>query len=375
MIPFIDLHAQLERIRSKVNARMDQVLDHGKFIMGPEVKELEERLCEFIGSTHCISCSNGTDALVMALMAYGVGPGDAVFTTPFTFFATAEAVSIVGATPIFVDIDEQTFNIDPQALRRAVEQTKEAGKLQCRGIIPVDLFGLPADYPQLLPIAEEHDLFVLEDAAQAFGAELDGRKCPTFGHIGTTSFFPAKPLGCYGDGGAVFTDDSDLAAVMESIRVHGKGSDKYDNVCMGLNARLDTLQAAILLEKLAIYGEEIELRQEVAGRYTELLSDVSQLSTPYIPDNSKSVYAQYSILVPERDRIQQILKDAGIPTMIYYPTPLHLSTAYKDLGHCLGNFPVSERMSCEILALPFSPYLKEKDQERICQELATAVTA
>ncbi len=369
---FIDLKTQQERIRPQIDAAIKKVLDHGKYIMGPEVFELEEKLAGFVGSKHCISCSSGTDALLMGLMAYGVGPGDAIFTTPFTFIATAEVISLLGAAPVFVDIDPDTYNIDPAKIEQAIEATAAEGKLRPRGIIPVDLFGLPADYDAILPIAEKHSLFVLQDSAQAFGAEYKGKKCPSHGHIGATSFFPAKPLGCYGDGGATFTDDDNLAEIMRSIRVHGKGTDKYNNIRIGLNGRIDTIQAAILLEKLKIYPEEIELRQRVATRYSQYFTPhTSHFTHQKVPEESLSAYAQFCIESDEREEIQSKLKDNGIPTAVYYPRSLHLLDAYLYLGHKKGAFPETEKVSERILALPMHPYLKEETIKEICSRIVS----
>lgn len=292
------------------------------------------------------------------LQAYGVGPGDAVFTTPFTFFATAEMIALTGATPVFVDIDPETYNLDPAKLVEAFEAVKMEGRLNPRGIIPVDLFGLPADYDAIMPFAEEQGLFVLQDAAQAFGAEYKGKKCPSHGHIGTTSFFPAKPLGCYGDGGAVFTDNDEFADIMRSLRIHGKGTDKYNNVRIGLNGRMDTLQAAILLVKMKIYPEEVALRNQVASSYRKQLSEHFKLQK--IPGDTKSVYAQFCLESDRRAELQETLKAVGVPTLIYYVKPLHLLDAFKWLAHQDGDFPVAEAVSKRIFALPMYPYMTEK---------------
>ncbi|RLC28919.1 MAG: aminotransferase, partial [Deltaproteobacteria bacterium] len=310
---FIDLKAQQRSIRPALEKNIHRVLHHGRYIMGPEVKELETRLCNYTGAKHCIGVSSGTDALLMPLMAMDIGPGDAVFTTPFTFIATAEVIRLLGATPVFVDIDPGTFNLDPGKLASAIEAVRkndpaiyplpqQTGPLSPKAVMPVDLFGLPADYDPIMALAEAHGLKVLSDSAQGFGSVYKERKSGTLGHATATSFFPAKPLGAYGDGGAIFTDDEDLAARLESIRVHGKGTDKYDNIRIGLNARLDTLQAAILLAKMEIYPREVQLRQEVAKRYTDLLSTQSSaLSTPFVPEGMKSAWAQYSLLARDQD--------------------------------------------------------------------------
>ena len=381
---FIDLAAQQGRIRDRIEAKIKNVLSHGKYIMGPEVAEIEKRLADFIGTKHAISCSSGTDALLLALLAEGVGPGDAIFTSPFTFIATAEIISLIGATPVFVDIDPVTFNIDPKHLKKAISalEKKDPGvyplpaknrqePLKPKGIIVVDLFGLPADYEEIEKIAESADLFVIEDAAQSLGAEYNGRKACSFGVIACTSFFPAKPLGCYGDGGMCFTDDDRLADVILSLRVHGKGSHKYDNSRIGINGRLDTLQAAILLAKLEIFPDEIERRQAIAGIYSEALAE-SGLQVPTIPEGFKSAWAQYSVVAEaeaKRTELQARLKASEIPTAVYYPTPLHLQTAFAHLDYHSGNFPVSENTSSRIFSLPMHPYLKADDQMKIAKIL------
>jgi len=371
---FIDLAAQQQRIRTKIEENIKAVLDHGHYIMGPEIKKLEEQLARYVGVRHAISCSSGTDALLMALMAYNVGPGDIIFTTPFTFIATAEVIAILGAEPVFVDIDPETFNMDPLKLRQALTKDAENDNL-AKGIIAVDLFGLPADYDQINAIAKEYGLFVIEDAAQSFGAEYQGRKACALADIACTSFFPAKPLGCYGDGGAIFTDNDELAENMTSIRVHGQGSDKYNNVRIGVNGRMDALQAAVLLAKMDIFSEEVALRQDVARRYNEGIQSITSLKTPYIPETMKSVWAQYSLLAKDgqhRSLIQAMLKAAGIPTAIYYPKPLHLQTAFAYLGYKPGDFPISEDYAQRIFSIPMHPYLSKDDQERIIKELSQA---
>ena len=375
---FIDLAAQQRRISKELNANIARVLAHGQYINGPEVRELESALAVYVDAKHAVGCASGTDALLMALMALDIGPGDAVLTSPFTFFATAEVISLVGATPVFVDIDPATFNIDPVKLEQAVRAVEKGdsslhplpvtagGKLRARAVIPVDLFGLPADYDAIEAIAARHRFPVIEDAAQSFGGEYNGRKCGSFGRIACTSFFPAKPLGCYGDGGMCFTQDDRLNERLRSIRVHGQGSDKYENIRIGINGRLDTLQAAILLSKFAIFPEELELRQEVARRYNELLAGT--VKTPEVPNGYRSAWAQYSILVGDNaERTSRIakLKEAGIPTAIYYPKPLHLQTAFSDLGYKEGDFPVSEDCARRIFSLPMHPYLAAREQRRI----------
>ena len=366
MMKFIDLNQQQERIRMNIDKRIQTVLNHGKYIMGPEVFELEESLVLFSGANHCITCSSGTDALLMALMAWNIGPGDAVLTTPFTFIATSEVIRLLGATPVFVDIEKRTFNIDPVDLENKIIELNGNSDLTPRVVIPVDLFGLPADYPEIIKIGSKYGLKVLGDGAQSFGAEIAGKKVHSMADAFTTSFFPAKPLGCYGDGGAIFTNDDNLAEVLKSIRVHGKGGHKYDNVRTGINGRLDTLQAAILLEKLAIFPGEIESRGEVANKYTRKIGE--SLKTPFIPEGFRSVWAQYSVLAGsanEREKVQVVLKENDIPSVIYYPKPLHLQTAYSDLGYKAGDFPVSEDISGKVFSLPMHPYLESASISKI----------
>jgi len=388
-LQFIDLAAQQKRIRDKIEANITAVLDHGKYIMGPEIKTLEKSLADYVGVKHAIGCASGTDALLMALMAYQVRPGDAIFTTPFTFIATAEVISLLGATPVFVDIDPDTFNMDPDQLDRAISALKSNDSKQYplpitnnpspatpKGIIGVDIFGLPADYERIDAIARKHDLFVIEDAAQSFGAGLGSKKACSFGDIACTSFFPAKPLGCYGDGGMCFTDDDHLANIMESVRVHGKGDHKYDNVRIGINGRLDSLQAAILLAKFEIFPEEIELRQQVANGYNALLGSDTQLEIPSIPAGATSAWAQYSVLASnEQQRVSLLnrLKEAGIPTAIYYPQPLHLQSAFSSLGYRQDDFPISEDCARRIFSLPMHPYLVEDEQQKIAEVIVSIV--
>lgn len=386
-VPFIDLKTQYARIEPELRRRMDAVLAHGKFIMGPEVAELEAGLAAFTGAKHCVSCSSGTDALLMALMAFGVGPGDAVLTTPFTFIATAEVVALLGATPVFVDIEPDTFNISPEALGKAARAVKagdssihplpgaaRSGKLRPKAVIPVDLFGLPADYDAIGAVAEEHGLIVIEDAAQSFGAEYKGRKACSLGNASAASFFPAKPLGCYGDGGAVFTDDGDLAEVMASIRVHGKGAHKYDNARIGLNARLDTLQAAVLLAKMTVFPDEIKARREAAAEYTRRFRNIPGVTPPLVPEGYASAWAQYSILVDEREAVQAAIKEKGAPTAVYYPKPLHLQTAFSYLGYAPGDMPESENASKYIMSVPMHPYLDERAIDLVCKAVSEALT-
>ncbi len=383
---FIDLGAQQKRIRGRLENNIRAVLDHGQYVMGPEIQLLEEKLREYIEASFALACASGTDALLLALMAYNVGPRDAIFTTPFTFVATGEVIGLLGATPVFVDINPQTFNIDSSKLEQAIAavnsensnlhplpRTSAIGPLTPRGVIAVDLFGLPADYQRLEATVKNSGLFIIEDAAQSFGAEFQGKKACALADIGCTSFFPAKPLGCYGDGGMCFTDDKELYDIMESLRIHGKGTDKYDNVRTGINGRMDTLQAAILLSKFEIFAEEVELRQTVADRYRKLLMSLETITLPQVPVGVKSVWAQYSILARDenhRSQLQAELKAADIPTAVYYPKPLHLQTAYASLGYKEGEFAISEDCSRRIFSLPMHPYLKEKDQTKIAEIIA-----
>ncbi len=369
---FIDLKAQQQKILPALNERIQRVLGHGQYIMGPEVQELEERLAAYVGVKHAISCSSGTDALLMPLMAYQVGPGDAIFTTPFTFIATAEVIQLLGATPVFVDIDPRTFNIALTAMQEAISslaQNPRTAHLKPKGIIAVDLFGQPAGYDELNALAKKHGLFVLEDAAQSFGATYKGRRTGSLAEVAATSFFPAKPLGGYGDGGAIFTDDASLAELLKSIRVHGQGTNKYENLRLGLNGRLDTLQAAILLVKLDIFDQEVADRQKVAQRYSEGLRNVVEV--PYVSPDCTSVWAQYSVLSDRRAELQQKLQKAGIPSAVYYPLPLHLQGVFAHLGHKPGDFPISEKASERIFSLPMHPYLTEAEQGLIIKVLSS----
>jgi dTDP-4-amino-4,6-dideoxygalactose transaminase len=359
--PFIDLTTQLNSIRSNVNSSIKKVLDHGIFIMGPEVFELEKQLSEFCGAKHTISCANGTDALILALMAKNIQNKDAVFVPSFTFAATAEVVALVGATPIFIDSLEDTFNINPKSLEQGIENAKKNG-LNPVGIIPVDLFGQPADYDEIVKIAGAYNLWMISDAAQSFGAVYKGKKIGTFGDITTTSFFPAKPLGCYGDGGAIFTDNDDLAEIMKSLRIHGQGKDKYDNIRIGINGRLDTIQAAILLEKLKIFEWELLKREEIAKKYNSALNN--KVIHQKILKNVTSTYAQYTVCLSpfiDRDKLISILNDYNIPSVIYYKKPLHLQSAYKHFPTAtMGSLPICEHLSEKVLSFPMSAYVKDE---------------
>ena len=373
MLPFIDLKYQYSLIRDEIHAGIDRVLESGHYILGAEIAELEKQLAEYAGVKHALACSSGTDALLMALMALGIGPGDAVFTTPFTFFATVETIALVGATPVFADIDEGTYNIDPAKLEEAILKVEREGKLKPKAVIPVDLFGLTADYKAIKPLADAHGLAIIEDACQAFGAvDPSGKRAPSLGTIGCTSFFPAKPLGCYGDGGAVFTDDDDLFDKMYSILVHGRSAeDRYNNVRLGLNARCDTIQAAVLLAKLKLFPGEVEMRQVVADRYRAGLKDLVSVQT--IPEGCVSVYAQFCPRSPKFAEIQAALKAADVPTARYYPIPMHLLGATEYLGYKKGDMPVAEACAADIFALPMHPYLKAEDIDRICGVIADTV--
>lgn len=370
---FIDLVAQQARIKPQIDARIQAVLAHGGYIMGPEVREFEAGLSAFCGAKHSLGCANGTDALQLALMALNVGPGDAVFCPTFTFASTAEVVPPMGATPVMVDVHEDSFNLDVASLKRAIVHAKSLG-LKPSGVIPVDLFGLPADYDAIEAVAAENDMWVIADSAQGFGATYRGRVTGSIGTIATTSFFPAKPLGCYGDGGAIFTPDDELARLIESYRVHGKGSHKYDNERIGLNSRLDTIQAAILIEKLAIYGDEIAARQIVAKRYSDGIDGA--LITPVVPDDCQSVWAQYTVRTKSgqnREVIMAKLKDAGVPTVVYYPRPLHQQTAYRNYPVDPNGLPVAEALAISVFSLPMHPYLDEEAQNRVIEAVRAVV--
>lgn len=368
---FRDLKKQYQVLKSDMDQAMLDAVASGAFIIGKQVKELEASLAEYVGVKHCISCANGTDALTLALKAWNIGAGDAVFVPDFTFFASAEVISLEGATPVFVDVDADTFNMDVKSLNEAIEKTVLEGKLTPKVIITVDLFGLPANYPEIRLIANNFGLRILEDGAQGFGGAIDGKRACSFGDISTTSFFPAKPLGCYGDGGAVFTDNDEWAAVLDSLRVHGKGSFKYDNVRIGVNSRLDTLQAAILQVKFDAFEKyEVEDINKAAALYTEKLKEV--VKTPVIPAGYYSSWAQYTIKLKDReqrDGLQNFLKEQGIPTMVYYPKPMHEQTAYKSLGYGKGSCPVTEKLCETVLSLPIHPYLLQEDVELVCEKL------
>jgi UDP-2-acetamido-2-deoxy-ribo-hexuluronate aminotransferase len=371
-VPFIDLAAQRRRLGKSIDDAVSRVLAHCQFINGPEVIQLETALAAFSGARHVVSCASGTDALLMVLMARDVGRGDAVLCPSFTFCATGEAVALTGAVPVFVDVDEATFNMDAASLERGTAAARKLG-LKPKAVIPVDLFGQSADHDAIAAVALAEGLFVLDDAAQAFGASYKGRRLGTSGLATATSFFPAKPLGCFGDGGAIFTDDAELAATLRSIRVHGQGSDKYDNVRLGLTGRLDTMQAAILLEKLKIFEDEIAARNKVAERYAQGLGNV--VTVPHLASGCTSVWAQYTIRLPkgcDRDGFAAALKSQGIPTAIYYPKSMHQQTAYRQFPVADGGLPASESLSGDVISLPMHAYLDEPTQDRIIKAVRGA---
>jgi dTDP-4-amino-4,6-dideoxygalactose transaminase len=370
---FRDLKKQYAILKNEIDAAMIEVLESSAFIMGKPVKDLETELAEYVGVKHCISCANGTDALTLALKVWNIGKGDAVFVPDFTFFASAEVISLEGATPVFIDVDEDTFNMNPMDLENKIEKIRAEGKYTPKVILTVDLFGLPANYPAIRKIADKYQLYILEDAAQGFGGMIGEKRACSFGDISTTSFFPAKPLGCYGDGGAIFTENDEWAELLDSYRIHGKGKFKYDNVRIGLNSRLDTLQAAILRVKFrAFYEYELTNINRVATKYTERLQ--GKIKTPFIPEGYYSCWAQYTIQLhnkEERDALQVRLKEQAIPTMIYYPTPIHKQTAYKDFNTPVGYCPVSEQLCQTVLSLPIHPYLSDEEIEKISLSLST----
>jgi dTDP-4-amino-4,6-dideoxygalactose transaminase len=372
MIPFIDLQAQRKRLGQSLDRAISAAVEGGQWILGPQVAQLEEQLAQFAGVKHAIACANGTDALMMVLRAWEIGPGDAVFVPAFTFAASAEVVALVGATPVFVDVHEDTYNIDAASLEAAIALVKRDGKLRPRAVMPVDLFGQPADYATIEPIVRREKLKMLCDTAQAFGAKLDGRVMGSLGDAAGTSFFPAKPLGCFGDGGATFTNDDELARLLRSIRMHGEGVDKYENVRIGVNSRLDTIQAAILIEKLRIFPDEIIMRESAARRYTRAFSQSNRIVVPRIIAGVQSTWAQYTIQVPDRDKLQADLKAKGIPTAVYYRMPLKAQKGY-------GNFPSaplpnSEKICKTVISLPMHPYLDVTTQDRVAEAVLASVS-
>lgn len=372
-VAFIDIGAQRRRLGTKIDDAVARVLTHCQFINGPEVTQLEADLAAFCGAKHVVACASGTDALLMVLMAQGIGPGDAVICPSFTFCATGEVVALTGATPVFVDVDEATFNMNIASLKKGIASARKLG-LKVKAVIPVDLFGQSADHDSIGEVAKSEGLFVLDDAAQSFGATYKGRRLGTFGLATATSFFPAKPLGCFGDGGAIFTDDADLAERLRSVRVHGQGTEKYDNVRLGLTGRLDTIQAAILIEKLKIFQDEIEARNKVASRYFDALHNI--VTAPRVTDGNTSVWAQYTIRLPRggRDDFAAALKAQGIPTAIYYPKSMHQQTAYKHYPTVEGGLPVSEKLSEDVISLPMHAYLDQAAQDRVIKAVRDALS-
>jgi UDP-2-acetamido-2-deoxy-ribo-hexuluronate aminotransferase len=372
---FIDLKTQYGRVRESMNARIQAVLDHGQFILGAEIPELEQRLAAYVGAKHCISASSGTDTLLIALMAYGIGPGDEVITAPFTFIATGEMIALAGAKPVFVDVDARTYNMDPALLERAMTPRTKA-------IMPVSLYGQCADMNAINAIARKHRVPVIEDAAQSFGALYHGKRSGALSEIGSTSFFPSKPLGAYGDGGALFTDDDALAKVMREIRVHGQDR-RYHHPRLGINGRLDTLQAAVLLAKLEIFDDEVKARARIGARYSEMIEEAfrkesdpaRRVTTPYLAPGCTSVYAQYTVEVTDRPKVERAMKERGIPTAVHYPVPLHMQPVFANLGLGAGSFPVSEAAGQRVISLPMHPYLTEEQQARVISALKESVQA
>lgn len=362
MIPFIDLAAQQEKIKADLDKRIADVLAHGKYILGPEVKELEEKLADYVGVKHCIACANGTDALLIALMGLGIGAGDEVITTAFTYVATGEVIARLGATPVFVDIDEKTYSLDPARIEAAITDKTKA-------IMPVSLYGQCADFDAINAVAEKYNLPVVEDGAQSFGATYKGRRSCGLSTIGCTSFFPTKPLGCYGDGGAVFTNDDELAKAMDMIHKHGQDR-RYHHVRMGLNSRLDTLQAAVLLAKLEIFEEEVRLRGEIGARYSEMLDKVPGVIVPYVEPHNTSVYAQYTVRVQDREAVQEKLREAGIPTAVHYPIPLNQQPMFDYLEQGTGSVPIAEKVAKEVMSLPMSAWVKDDDMRVVVERLS-----
>lgn len=369
---FRDLQQQYQVLKADIDKAILDVAASGAYIMGAQVKELEKQLADYVETRHCISCASGTDALTLALKAWGIKQGDAVFVPDFTFFASTEAVSLEGATPVFVDVDSRTFNIDPTDLENKIETTIQKGDLTPKVIITVDLFGLPANYPAIRRIADNYSLLILEDGAQGFGGTVNGKRCCSFGDISTTSFFPSKPLGCYGDGGACFTDNDEWATLINSYRMHGKGSSKYDNVRIGMNSRLDTIQASILQVKLRAFAGELAAVNKAATEYTARLTDM--VETPIVPDGFLSSWAQYTIKLnneTERDGLQAHLKKQGIPSMVYYPTPIHRQAAYRNLGIPESDCPVSCKLCDTVLSLPIHPYISLEEIDKVCNAIKT----
>lgn len=368
MMEFCDLKKQYLSMKEEMDEAILSAVAQTHFIGGPQVEQLEKELASYVGEPYCISCSTGTDALNLAMRAIGCGPGDAVFTTAFSFFATAEVVALNGATPVFADINPDTFNLDPVSLEQAIQKVKKEGLLRPKAVITVDLFGQPADYPAIRNITNRENLVLIEDAAQGFGGQIDGKLACSFGDISATSFFPSKPLGCYGDGGAIFTDNQEYASVMSSLKVHGKGADKYDNLRIGYNSRLDTVQAAVLLTKFSRFEWEVERRNQLADCYTKALSGI--VKTPVVPKGYRSSWAQYTLMLPQeanRPAIQKALLEFGVKTMVYYPKPLHLQSAFLSLGYEKGSLPYAEAAADRVLSLPMHPYWEQSEVAQVCK--------
>ena len=369
---FRDLQKQYEVLKPQIDAAVQKVCAQANYISGQEVKELEQQLADYVGVKHCITCANGTDALTLVLMAWGIGPGDAVMVPDFTFFASGETVAYEGATPLFVDVDERTFNLDPDKLEEKILEVKAQGKYSLRAVVAVDLFGLPADYTRIEPICKKYGLLLLEDGAQGFGGTINGRRVGSFGDAAATSFFPAKPLGCYGDGGAIFTNNDEWAALIRSYAVHGKGSMKYDNVRLGVNSRLDTIQAAILQVKLKAFQDyELEAVEQVSRWYDEVLQG-SGLVLPYRPEGFTSSWAQYTVQLPQgtdREALQAKLREQGIPTMVYYPKPMHQQKAFSGTDSAAADCPVTERLCRTVLSLPMHPYMTQEESFCVVNEV------
>jgi dTDP-4-amino-4,6-dideoxygalactose transaminase len=369
-IPFIDLQAQRRRLGPVLDAAIKAAVEGGQWILGPQVAQFEKDIAQWAGVKHAVACANGTDALLLILRAWGVGPGDAVFVPAFTFAASAEVVALAGASPVFVDVLADTFNMDPASLESAIALVKKDGRLTPKVVMPVDLFGQPADYPALEPIARRENLKMLCDTAQGFGGALNGKRTGSIGDAAATSFFPAKPLGCYGDGGACFTNDDALKESLLSLRMHGQGADRYEHVVVGLNSRLDTIQAAILIEKLKIFEDEIEKRNAVAARYNAAFAGSNRIKTPVVIEGATSSWAQYTLQVADRAGFQAALKEAGVPTAVYYPIPLSKQVAYRHYPS--APTPVSEALSGHVVSLPMHPYLEPSVQDRIIQAVLAA---
>lgn len=371
---FIDLHRQYEKLNESMRQRIDAVMQHKQFIQGPEVRELEKRLASYTGRKYVKTCASGTDALTISLMALGVKKGDAIFVPSFTFFASAESITLAGGTPVFIDCREDSFNISPDSLKEAISALKNSNELNPKGIVAVDLFGQPAEYGEICAIARENNLFVLEDGAQGFGGKIEDKKACSFGDISATSFYPAKPLGCYGDGGAIFTDREDLAEAIDSIRNHGQGRNKYDNVRIGLNSRLDSIQAAVLLSKLELFETELSLREHVAEKYTQQLEDV--IEVPVVLNGYRSSWAQYTLKAKNheaREKIIQALNQNEIPTAVFYPTPIHRTSVYENMPVCFQSLAVTEDLSERVFSVPMHPYLSENEVKQICNIIRECV--